>query len=226
MSDPGDAPRPRTPRELQQVLAAERTAEPFLLLRGADGKQVIVDLGGESQLTVGRSEGHAVALVWDAEVSRTHAELRLLGDDWVVEDDGLSSNGTFVGGERVTGARRLRDGDVVRFGRTSVTFRAPEAGSATAPASEGGIPVVGELTATQLGVLRALCRPLVAGATTPATNPEIADEVHLSVDAVKDHLRVLFRKFELTELPQFEKRVRLADEALRWGAVTERDLRE
>ena len=40
---------------------------------------------------------------------------------WVLVDDGLSSNGTFVNGERLNGTRRLDDGDTIRFGTTTVT---------------------------------------------------------------------------------------------------------
>ena len=51
-----------------------------------------------------------------------------IGDDWAVVDDGLSTNGTFVGGELVERRRRLRDGDVVRCGDTDLSFRAPYEG--------------------------------------------------------------------------------------------------
>ena len=34
-------------------------------------------------------------------------------------DDGLSRNGTFVNGERLSGRRRLTDGDTLRFGGTT-----------------------------------------------------------------------------------------------------------
>ena len=40
----------------------------------------------------------------------------------MVVDDGMSSNGTFVNEEQVSGKRRLRDGDVVRAGATRMTF--------------------------------------------------------------------------------------------------------
>jgi hypothetical protein len=62
----------------------------------------------------------------------------------------------------------------------------------------------------QRKVLIALCRPIVdSSSATPATNPQIAAEVFLSVDAVKAHLRILFDRFGLGELPQNEKRSRL-----------------
>ena len=43
-------------------------------------------------------------LDWDSEISRVHAALERIGDDWTVVDDGLSHNGTYLNGERVTRA--------------------------------------------------------------------------------------------------------------------------
>ena len=54
-----------------------------------------------------------------------HAALERAGDDWILVDDGLSHNGTYVGGERVNGRRRLRDGDVISVGTTTIAFCAP-----------------------------------------------------------------------------------------------------
>lgn len=81
--------------------------------------------------------------------------------------------------------------------------------------------MAGDLTQTQLGILRALCRPIAAGDrfATPATNQEIAEEVYLSVDAVKSHLRTLYRKFGIEDLPQNQKRARLVELALGAGLV-------
>jgi DNA-binding CsgD family transcriptional regulator len=78
----------------------------------------------------------------------------------------------------------------------------------------------------QKRVLIALCRPFKDSAAfaTPATNQQIADELTLSVEAVKTHLRALFEKFGVTELPQNQKRVGLVERALQSGLVAERDL--
>ena len=46
----------------------------------------------------------------------------------------------------------------------------------------------------------------------------------LSVEAIKMHLRTLFVKFGLSDLPQNEKRARLAECAVELGLVTPRDL--
>ena len=82
-----------------------------------------------------------------------------------------------------------------------------------------------QLTDTQRSVLVALCRPYRDNDfATPATNQEIAGELFLSVDAVKMHLRTLFGKFALGDLPQNQKRARLAETALQSGAVARHEL--
>jgi DNA-binding MarR family transcriptional regulator len=75
------------------------------------------------------------------------------------------------------------------------------------------------LTDTQLQILEALCGPALGGNryATPATNQEIAGRVYLSVDAVKAHLRTLYRKFGIEELPHNQKRARLVELVLEGG---------
>ena len=51
--------------------------------------------------------------------------------------------------------------------------------------------------------------------SSPASNREIADELCLSVEAVKAHLRALFSEFSVPDLPQNRKRLRLLSEAFR-----------
>jgi pSer/pThr/pTyr-binding forkhead associated (FHA) protein len=175
---------------------------------------------------VGRSEAADVSLEFDREVSRVHAELERVGEEWTVTDDGLSRNGSFVNGERVVGRRRLRDGDALQFGDTVVLFRAPSEGGADETMAAKGGADVAPVTETQRRVLIALCRPFAGGSefATPATNRQIADEVVLSVDAVKANLRALFDRFDVGDLPQNKKRVRLAEVALRTGTIAPRDL--
>ena len=64
-----------------------------------------------------------VAITWDAEVSGLHAELQCVGGEAIVVDDGLSRNGTFLNGQRVTGRARMRNRDQLRLGRTVLAFR-------------------------------------------------------------------------------------------------------
>jgi pSer/pThr/pTyr-binding forkhead associated (FHA) protein len=213
--------------ELQKQIALEREGAPFLVYRLPDGEQKLASLAGRERLTIGRDGPVDIAVTGDEQVSRLHAELELIGGSWLVVDDGLSTNGTFVGEERVGSRRRLADRDVVRVGDTGILFRDPAAAEgAGETVAAVGTSVVQALTDTQRAVLVELCRPYGTGEqfATPATNKEIAERVFLSVDAVKGHLRVLFDRFGLSDLPQNEKRARLAEQALRSGAVRTSDL--
>ncbi len=221
------APHSLTPVELREVLAVERAGDPFLVLRDGEGALRIHSLGpGEGAHTLGRRPQTDLQIAWDPEVSGLHAELQVSGGEAAIVDDGLSRNGTFVDGRRVNGRRRLRDGDRIRVGQTVIVMRIPGTPVIQETVTAGDTVLVRDLTETQRRVLVALCRPFGAGTsfTKPATNQEIAAEVFLSVEAVKMHLRTLFAKFELTELPQNEKRVRLAECALQFGVVTQREL--
>jgi pSer/pThr/pTyr-binding forkhead associated (FHA) protein len=185
--------------------------------------QRIERLSGD-RLTIGRAAEADIALAWDPEVSRTHALIERLGDRWTLIDDGLSSNGSFVNGARVTGRHPLADGDRMCFGNTVIIFREPTAGGSGETIRRTDQPALVPLTDTQRRILVALCRPVNESAfASPATNRQIADEVFLSVDAVKAHLRVLFDRFEIRDLPQNEKRAKLAATALLSGVLTQRD---
>jgi pSer/pThr/pTyr-binding forkhead associated (FHA) protein len=224
MADPAAAAHTSTPAELEARLRAEREGRPFLLYRDGDGRQVVAVLDPATRVTIGRRPDNDIPLQWDAEVSRVHAQLEPVHSDWALIDDGLSRNGSYVNGERITGRRRLQDGDRLCFGETQLLVRAPaHAGSlstAVVGLRQGTIP----LTPVQRRVVVALCRPLQDSAyATPATNRAIADEVHLSVDAVKAHLRVVFERLGLDELPQNQKRARLAAVALVNGLVRPHD---
>lgn len=212
--------------ELKAQIEAEREGRPFLLFRDGGGEQVILPLAVDAELWVGRSGSADVRLEWDEEVSALHAQIEVVRDECTLVDDGLSRNGSFVNEERVHGRRHLRDGDTLRFGRTVVTYRRPgeDAPEATVPAGE--VPAAATISPAQRKVLLALCRPYKDGDTfaTPATNQQIGEELHLSVDAVKTHMRALFEKLELGNLPQNQKRVALAERALQAGIISKREL--
>jgi pSer/pThr/pTyr-binding forkhead associated (FHA) protein len=212
--------------ELKALMAAERSGDAFLAFRDGQGTLCFftADARGESS-TLGRRPETDLPISWDEEVSGLHAELHHVGGEWTIVDDGLSRNGTYLDGQRVNGRQRLRDGSRIRIGRTTLAYRAAQAtgvGETVMAANDG--PAL-SLTDTQRKVLVALCRPYRDGAFgTPATNQQIASEVFLSVDAVKMHLRTLFSKFGLADLPQNQKRARLAEDALRSGAISHREL--
>jgi len=215
-----------TAPELKERIEAERRGVPFLVYRDADGSQVLLDLDPEAgPITIGRSDEADIELSFDEEVSRVHAELERIGGAWAVIDDGLSRNGSFVNGERVVGRRRLRDGDALRFGGVVASYRSPGEINDETVKTSGQVDAA-SITDTQRRVLVALCRPFAAGNefSTPAPNKEIAEEVFLSVDAVKANLRSLFDRFEVGDLAQNQKRVRLAELAMRSGVISLRDI--
>jgi pSer/pThr/pTyr-binding forkhead associated (FHA) protein len=214
-----------TPAELRERIEAERRGRPFLVFRDGDGDQRLLDLTGVERLSVGRGAGNELSLPWDTEVSRLHAELEAIAGEWTVSDDGLSRNGTFVNGNRISGRTRLRDGDLLRVGQTSIAYRRPEAEDSMPTQVAGARLALTDLPPTQRQVLVALARPYKHNEfAVPATNQDIADELHLSVDAVKSHLRTLFQRFGIEHLPQNQKRSRLVAEALQSGLISTRDL--
>ena len=220
-------PHQATAAQLKARIESERAGDPFLVYFDDEGGQRIVTLEpGRPRLAIGRSGDTAICLSWDSQVSRVHAVLELVGEHWVVADEGLSRNGTYLNELRITGRRLLADRDVVRIGLTSVLFRDPGVRPDASTALGDGAEMAASITPAQRRVLVALCRPFAGGTAyaTPATNPQIAEELFLSVAAVKTHLRSLFHAFEIEDLPQQEKRHRLVALAFASGLVTDRDL--
>ena len=217
-------PHSLSPAELASLLEAERKGEAFLAYRDGDGDLRLGALDSFTSVTIGRGEHNDFELPWDGEVSRTHAQLVLVGEEWTLVDDGLSRNGSFLNGERILGRRRLADGDVIRLGRTTIAFRAP--GPASESTEVGDLAAHVKLTEGERRVLVALCRPVAVpgGSGVPASNREIADELHISPDGVKTHTRTLFAKLGIEDLPQYRKRSELARRALESGLVSQRDL--
>ncbi len=220
---PGD----QDARERHDRLVAERAGDAHLIYRDVRGLQVITMLvSSQPSVTIGRhrTDEHDVSIEWDDEVSRRHATLEAIGSDWTVVDDG-SRNGTLVNGERLWDRRRLRNGDTLTVGQTSIVFRSPArpGGYTTRPGQHASIAV--NLSQVDRRLLVALCRPLKhAGRTLPASNTAIAEELSVSVASVKRRLLVLFVRFGLDQLPQSEKRTRLAIAALESGLVDRREL--
>ncbi|HEX2452399.1 MAG TPA: FHA domain-containing protein [Vicinamibacterales bacterium] len=76
---------------------------------------------GDGDNVIGRDPRCTVWL--DASgVSRRHANIAVTTDEVTIADL-ESSNGTFVGGRKVTSPRRLADHDVIELGSASLTFR-------------------------------------------------------------------------------------------------------
>jgi FHA domain/Sigma-70, region 4 len=176
------------------------------------------------ELTIGRAESNNVCLPHDTRVSRLHAALRPLGDGWSIRDVG-SRNGTFVNNERIDQERALRAGDEILIGHARLVFRADRVESDALLTM--GAERAPDLTPRERDVLLALFRPAldVEVFTEPASTREIAAALSVSEAAVKQHLAHLYDKFGLVD-DDSRRRVRLANEALRRGAVTMAEVRQ
>jgi DNA-binding winged helix-turn-helix (wHTH) protein len=84
---------------------------------------------------IGRDVDCAVVLDFTG-VSRHHANIRVVGDQVVLQDLG-SKNGTWQNDERVNGSVPLLDGDRIRFGGLPLTFRSTRLADSTATVNEG-----------------------------------------------------------------------------------------
>jgi FHA domain len=212
-----------TEEELEARRAAERLGERFLVYRDDAGRQVIHTLaGGRTAVTIGRRPEADISIPWDPEMSRLHAELDLRAGEWTICDDGFSQNGTWVNGLRLTGRRRLNDGDLVRIGRTMFAYCDP------VPVATGPTLVPGELSATprfseqQQRILRALCRPLFADGegVNPASDEDVAEATGIPLDAVAAELDHLGRALGLEKMPTAHQRAEIALLAMRSGLVS------
>ena len=188
----------------------------------------LVPLGGE-RVTLGKASSNAIALEHDDTISRLHAVFENLGAAWSIRDMG-SRNGTYLNGEKITAERVLHSGDEVRVGKSRLIFwmvhdtaegRRDEETVAAQP-----VEAPPRLTPRELDVLVVLCRPLVSDDPFPesASVRAMAGELFVSEAAVKQHLQNLYDKFAIPA--EGDRRVRLANEALRRGAVTLAQLRE
>jgi transcriptional regulator with GAF, ATPase, and Fis domain len=92
----------------------------YLVIReGSKWTDVFRLVPGQSVI-IGRAPTSQIVLK-DDRCSRHHAELFLLGDQWMVRDL-ESRNGTVVGDQLVKGERPLMPGDVIRIGRSQLVF--------------------------------------------------------------------------------------------------------
>jgi pSer/pThr/pTyr-binding forkhead associated (FHA) protein len=175
------------------------------------------------RMTIGKAAENHVALSDDPTASGLHAVLERFPAGWCVADLG-SSNGTWLNGTRIWSSQRLRHGDEIRVGQTRLIFRDFQAADGAQTEAEEAPP---SLTGRERDVLVALCRPLLARDmfTEPASTRAIADELVITQAAVKQHLANLFDKFGVSA-GESNRRVRLANDALRRGAVSISDLRD
>lgn len=182
----------------------------------------LVALEGD-RITVGAADSNDVALAGDRTVSRLHAVFERYPAGWCVRDL-ASRNGTFVNGERIWAERPLHPGDEILLGKTRLVYRTGEPGAGIQTEAAQGPP---DMTRRERDVIAELCRPLASGTvfSEPASIKEIAERLVVTEAAVRQHLIRLYDKFGIDQASE-RRRVQLANEALRRGAVNLAELRD
>jgi len=121
---------PSTPRPAKQKTPSTKTkAKPRKTPRGTPTKLQVVDgpnAGqsvplGEGPILLGRGTDAAIRLD-DDYVSTRHARFATNGEQWFVEDLG-STNGTYLGSQRITTPIPIGLGIQVRLGKTIVELQ-------------------------------------------------------------------------------------------------------
>ncbi len=128
-SDPSVNYDPSRTYMMTQGVKSEPRAHFVGLLRPQQGTGPDMPTGPvvleEREVLIGRQEGLEVSLA-DDWVSRRHARIRRVGDEYVLQDLG-SSNGTYVDGVPIVSCV-LRPGDWVQIGRNLFRFEIQLAG--------------------------------------------------------------------------------------------------
>ena len=103
-----------------------------LRLECREGKARGTEIVVHADLVIGRHAPDAGDLAGDEQLSRHHARIQRTDDgDYVIEDL-VSTNGTFVNRQRITGSHRLMDGDRIDIGATTLIAHLPGPTSAAA----------------------------------------------------------------------------------------------
>jgi hypothetical protein len=163
-SKPAAPPPPQVPA---------RAALATIVVSEGPKKGVIFEI--HTPLThIGRGAHNDIVLDTSESVSDTHAKIQRRDDGWYVVDAG-STNGTYVGGTRIIGERRLEGSPDLRFADVKTVFRSAEAG---ATEGAGGTRAMAQvqpdrrLTPIDTGTAPVPTRPPVRPTTTPIATPK------------------------------------------------------
>ena len=147
------------------------------MIQGSDSFRLIVRRGPQPNqsyelnkdiVTLGRDITNDI-VINDPEVSRHHMRLTRGAGGFTVEDLG-STNGTFVNGQRLTGARPLRTGDMIGLGET-VTLAYEMAAAPAAAAAEEPPPGGTVVSPSQRGAQQYPAQPAQPYSYTPPQQP-------------------------------------------------------
>ncbi len=178
----------RTPEEHEERQAAVDRGSPFLLFSDGDSRQRIFDLQAPAA-TRSRSVAASRPTSRCRGIRRPRActpSSPICAGEWTICDDGLSQNGTWVNGLRLAGRRRLADGDLVKIGRTIMSFHQPGIEGPGPTMVEAELSSTPRFSEQQQRILRALCRPLFGDGDgfDPASDLEVAEATGIEVDVV------------------------------------------
>jgi len=113
---PAKQPKPPKQKQRKPPRGAPRTLQ---ITEGPNSGQSIPV--GDQPILLGRGTDAAIRLD-DDYVSTRHARFATNGEQWFVEDLG-STNGTYIGSQRVTAPTPIAIGTSVRLGKTVVELR-------------------------------------------------------------------------------------------------------
>lgn len=116
---PANAPQPNTRRQKAPPKQKRGTPTHVAVVQGPNSG-ITADLAAAPVL-IGRGNDAAIKLD-DDYVSTRHARIVSSGDQWFVEDLG-STNGTYLGAQRITQPVPIGLGSQVRIGKTIVELR-------------------------------------------------------------------------------------------------------
>lgn len=191
----------------------------FIEVRLPTGSQLRA-LEGE-RVSIGRLVGNDIEIGHDDHASRVHAQFERVGPGWMVRDL-RSTGGTWVNGKRIVEGCALKDGDELHIGHTRLTYRLVGGEKGDPTMVPQPLPAI---TPRERQVLIELCRPVFLGSVGgPASVVEIAKSLVVTPDNIRGMLINLYDKFAIHPEPGRNRRVALAAEAVRRGAVTKPDV--
>jgi 3D (Asp-Asp-Asp) domain-containing protein len=121
LSDPGSDPEENPDPIVAQRM--ERAYTTAFSLNGIEKTKTLAFTDG-TRFTVGRTKGNDL-VIDDASVSKMHASLTINGEGLLIVGDTGSTNGTFIGGQRIPYGKTAVIGEdgMVKFGSVEVRFK-------------------------------------------------------------------------------------------------------
>ena len=215
---------------LSERISEARRGLPYLSYSDGNGRQKVFDLEGESRVRIGRNPANDVPLAWDVEVSRSHASLIDVDGSWVLLDDGRSHNGSFVNGQRVADRHRpqgwghpalRRDADPLPVSArpSGIRARLGPPPQDRRPRSTCRARCSSPKCSNGCWSPSALLVDDSAPTSGAAADEEIANQLALSVEAVRENLWALSHVYDAEELPEDERVARIVERARRSGVI-------